>query len=127
MAGSLGRGLHSSTVQLNLSALYGIRGARRGCVSRAQGVFGCLGCVGCILCQKRLKLSLEVDECKPMSLGYAERLSWRDDLGGQLGDPELTEEDAQLRSKVGAPPTPPTTPAPSHLSRSVVLKPGVLC
>lgn len=22
------------------------------------------------------------------SLGYAERLSWRDDLGGQLGDPE---------------------------------------
>ena len=33
------RGLHSSTFQLNLSALYGIRGARRGCVARGRGVF----------------------------------------------------------------------------------------
>jgi len=31
---ALGRGLHSSTFQLNLSALYGIGGARRGCVAR---------------------------------------------------------------------------------------------
>ena len=32
------------------------------------------------------------------SLGYAERLSWRDDLGGQLGDPELAESsDDQTR------------------------------
>jgi len=34
-----GRGLHSSTFQLNLSALYGIGGARRGCVARVKGVF----------------------------------------------------------------------------------------
>jgi len=33
-----GRGLHSPTFQLNLSALYGIGGARRGCVAHAQGV-----------------------------------------------------------------------------------------
>ena len=30
-----GRGLHSSTFQLNLSALYGTGGARRGCVAVA--------------------------------------------------------------------------------------------
>ena len=33
-----GRGLHSSTFQLNLSALYGIGGARRGCVALLKGV-----------------------------------------------------------------------------------------
>jgi hypothetical protein len=31
------RGLHSFTSQLNLSAFYGIRGARRGCVARIKG------------------------------------------------------------------------------------------
>jgi len=36
----LGRGLHSSTFQLNLSALYGIGGARRGCVAHLKGVLG---------------------------------------------------------------------------------------
>jgi hypothetical protein len=35
-----GRGLHSFTSQLNLSALYGIGGARKGCVARVQGVVG---------------------------------------------------------------------------------------
>jgi len=35
-----GRGLHSFTFQLNLSALYGIGGARRGCVARIKGVSG---------------------------------------------------------------------------------------
>jgi hypothetical protein len=35
-----GRGLHSSTFQLNLSALYGIGGARRGCVARVKWVLG---------------------------------------------------------------------------------------
>jgi len=35
-----GRGLHSSTFQLNLSALYGMGGARRGCVARVKGVGG---------------------------------------------------------------------------------------
>jgi len=36
--GSDGRGLHSSTFQLNLSAFYGIGWARRGCVARVEGV-----------------------------------------------------------------------------------------
>ena len=35
-----GRGLHSFTIQLNLSALHGIGGVRRGCVARVQGVLG---------------------------------------------------------------------------------------
>jgi hypothetical protein len=34
------RGLHSFTSQLNLSALYRIRGARRGFVARGKGVAG---------------------------------------------------------------------------------------
>ena len=35
------RGLHSSSFQLNLSALYGIvGGARRNCVARVKGVLG---------------------------------------------------------------------------------------
>ena len=32
-------GSHSSTFQLNLSALYGRGGARRGCVARVHGAF----------------------------------------------------------------------------------------
>ena len=35
-----GRGLHSSTFQLNLSALYGIGVARRDCVAHVDGVLG---------------------------------------------------------------------------------------
>ena len=35
-----GRGLHSSTFQLNLSATHGIGGARMGCVARLKGVSG---------------------------------------------------------------------------------------
>jgi hypothetical protein len=38
LEGVEGRGLHSSTFQLNLSALYGTGGARRGCVARVWGV-----------------------------------------------------------------------------------------
>jgi hypothetical protein len=34
-----GRGLHSLNSQLNLSAFYGIGGARRGCVARIKGMF----------------------------------------------------------------------------------------
>ena len=35
------------------------------------------------------------------SLGYAERLSWREDLGGRLGDPELSEaSDDALKHKI---------------------------
>ena len=36
------------------------------------------------------------------SLGYASRLSFRADLGGQLGDPELAESAASLEAKVEA-------------------------
>jgi len=36
----VGRGLHWSTSQLNLSAFHGIGGARRGCVAHVEGVFG---------------------------------------------------------------------------------------
>jgi len=35
-----GRGLHSFTSQLSLSAFYGIGGALRGCEARAKGVSG---------------------------------------------------------------------------------------
>jgi hypothetical protein len=38
--GVVGRGLHSFTSQLNLSALCGIGGARRDCVARVKGVLG---------------------------------------------------------------------------------------
>ena len=36
----VGKGLHSSTSQLNLRAFHGIGGARRGCVAHVEGVFG---------------------------------------------------------------------------------------
>ena len=39
-----GRGLHSSTFQLNLSVFYGIGGACRGYLARIKGVFGVCGC-----------------------------------------------------------------------------------
>ena len=56
--GALGRGLHSSTSQLNLSAFRGIGGALRGCVRGVQEVSGGIrGYLGYVLCQKRLKLS----------------------------------------------------------------------
>jgi hypothetical protein len=35
-----------------------------------------------------------------MSLGYAEKLSYHEDLGGQLGAPELFDADADVRRKV---------------------------
>jgi hypothetical protein len=38
--GVASRGLHSFTSQLNLSALYGIEGARRGYVARVEGTLG---------------------------------------------------------------------------------------
>ena len=70
-----GRGLHSLTSQLNLSALYGTRVARRGCVARVTGVLGgVLGVLGVFVCQTRLKLSLEVDECKPLMPGATHML-----------------------------------------------------
>ena len=40
ISSALGRGLHSFTSQLNLSASYGIGGARRGCIARVKRVLG---------------------------------------------------------------------------------------
>jgi mono-ADP-ribosyltransferase sirtuin 6 len=34
-----------------------------------------------------------------MSLGYAERLTFRDDLGGQLGAPEIFDDAQELQRK----------------------------
>jgi len=68
------RGLHSSTFQLNVSAFYSIGGALRGCLGSVLVVVGDYrGYLGCILCQKRLRLSLEVDECEPLPETLAER------------------------------------------------------
>jgi len=53
-----GRGLHSSTFRLNVSAVRGIGGALRGCLGDVQEVLpGIWGCFGCIFCQERLRLS----------------------------------------------------------------------
>jgi len=52
-----GRGSHSFTFQLNVSAFCEIGGAFRGCLGgvwEASG--GIRGCLGCISCQKRLRL-----------------------------------------------------------------------
>ena len=35
-----------------------------------------------------------------MSLGYAERLAYKDDLGGQLGAPELFDSGSDLEAKL---------------------------
>jgi mono-ADP-ribosyltransferase sirtuin 6 len=35
-----------------------------------------------------------------MSLGYAERLSYREDLGGRLGDPEILENAQEVLQKI---------------------------
>ena len=56
-----GKGLHSFTSWLNLSAFCGI-GVHSGVIEevfrRCQGVLRSIsGCLGCILCQKRLRLS----------------------------------------------------------------------
>jgi hypothetical protein len=42
-------GLHSSTFQLSLSALYGIGGARRGRVARVKGVFEVCRVLSCVI------------------------------------------------------------------------------
>ena len=49
--GARGRGLHSSTFRLNVSALCEIGGAFRACLGDSKG------CIGYVVCQKRHKLS----------------------------------------------------------------------
>ena len=53
-----------------MSDVCGMGGARRGWVARVKGVVGSVrGVKGVFMCQTRLKLSCEVDECKPLSEG----------------------------------------------------------
>ena len=47
-AAMAGRRLHSSTFRLNLSALYGIGDARRGCVAGVKGVFRVCRVFSCV-------------------------------------------------------------------------------
>jgi len=56
--GRRGRGLHSFTSQLNLSAFYGIGGACRGCVARVKGCLWCAGCV-CVSDTAQVELKSE--------------------------------------------------------------------
>jgi len=63
---NVGRGLHSSTFQPNLSALHGIGGARRGYVARTRGMFRVCRVLLCV----RHGLSRKVNECKPLNVGY---------------------------------------------------------
>ena len=59
--GPRGRGLHSFTFRLNLSAFCVIGvdlGVVQGVPGRCHGVLSSIrGCLGCILCQKQLRLS----------------------------------------------------------------------
>ena len=53
------RGLHSSTFQLNLSALYGIGGVCKGlCSPCSEVVRGCLGCAGCFLVTDKAQVEM---------------------------------------------------------------------
>ena len=72
--GDIGRGLHSSTFQLNLSAFYRIRGAPRGYVARVKGEFRV--CRVLCVCQTRLKLSWKLNECKPLDIGSADLMTY---------------------------------------------------
>ena len=61
----------SSTFRLNLSALCGIGGALRDWLGGVQALTGVFrGSLGCILFHKRLRLSGEEDECKPLPGGH---------------------------------------------------------
>jgi len=67
LVGPATRGLHSSTFRLNVSNFCGTRLASKGCLGGFQEVLrGLGGWSRYILCQKRLNLGSEVDECKPL-------------------------------------------------------------
>jgi len=95
-----GRGLHSSTFQLNLSALCGMLGARRGCVARDKGgLGGVYGVWGVLLCQARFKFSGNGNECiKPLVAG---RVRARRHL---LHRPRLPHPQAAGQERVRVPP-----------------------
>jgi hypothetical protein len=77
MSPPLFRGLHSSTFWLNISAFCGKGGAFRGCLGVVEQVLGGIwGCLGCILCQKWLRLSWKVEECKPLPLFPIRSFIW---------------------------------------------------
>lgn len=50
--------------------------------------------------QAILQVQLGIGLLDGMSAGYADKLSYRDDLGGQLGAPELQDEDGVLDRKI---------------------------
>ena len=82
------RGLHSSTFQLNVSAVCGIRGARRDCVARVKGVLaGVSGCVGCFLVTDTAQVELRSDECKPLPASLFRLLAFLDDGAAAAGPP----------------------------------------
>jgi hypothetical protein len=55
---AMGRGSHSPTFRLNVSAFCGKGGALGGCLGGVQGVSGVIRAwLGCVLYQKRLRLS----------------------------------------------------------------------
>jgi len=58
--GGGGRGLHSSTFQLIVSAVCVIGGALRGCLGAVQGVSGGIrGCAGCVLVSETVHVELK--------------------------------------------------------------------
>jgi len=75
----MSRSLHSSTFRLNLSTFCGMGvhvGMFRGCLGGVRGLLRSIrGCSGCILCQKRPRLSCEVDECKPLPMSWMSKPS----------------------------------------------------
>jgi Leucine-rich repeat (LRR) protein len=99
IASLAGRGLQSSTFQLNVSALCGVHsGVVFGVVQEIFGGFG--ECVGCILCQKRLRLSCKVDECKPLLAGLAGLNSLMELYIGNNNIAELREAGAYPRPRI---------------------------
>ena len=85
-----GMGLHSFTSQLNLRAFCGIGGARLDCVACVKGVFTVCRVFLCVfVCQTRLKLSCNVNECKPLVPGAAGGRG-RDRAGRRGGGQGLT-------------------------------------
>ena len=65
-----------------------------------------------------------------MSLAYADALTWREDLGGQLGDPELVESKTSASAKADAlaaamlSSTSPSLSSPTSTGRGVVVFTG---
>jgi hypothetical protein len=97
------RGLHSSTFQLNISPVCGIRWPASVCQR-----------------QTRLRLRWKVDECKPLPGGqHARRQRPRDTRGGQADGHEARgQRRASRRAKHRVPPAPHAPRGPRASPRS---------